>query len=180
MESDMISPKLALALRKNRGKHLCPKFIDELSQSLGRPEESIRLLDLLHTDTLRQAFRNELNLRRAGSKPIYVGRWPAEQAEGVIRILCQIKLHMQDQPMVLFRALSDYCGAVESSSSEILANAFRLVTLDQEDLITVSQNLTYGLMLEYYTDYSTTGTNEVYTLSIWGVDALDQLSLPNL
>lgn len=126
----MRSRRLELALRRDTGRRLLPKRLDDLSRSLDKPGESIVLLDLERTDRIWDALRHAQQLSRDKPNAAFQRTWPASERGQVKRVLNKIEEHAPDRPLYLLRALSDYCGAVETTSSEILGHAFRLIGLD--------------------------------------------------
>lgn len=78
--------------------------------------------------------------------------------------------------MVLFRNLSQYCGAVETSSNEILDRALHLVSLDQESLMAASADASFGLFLSFDTDKYETSNIETFELLVWGDEWLSVLA----
>jgi hypothetical protein len=77
--------------------------------------------------------------------------------------------------MFLFRAGSEYCGAVETTGEEILESAFELITLDQEDLLASNETGSCGVLLEYYMAKYVTGPVAEYRLLVWGEECVHAL-----
>ena len=172
----MGSYELQLKLRQHQGKQLLPRYLGDLSRSLNKSTEDIKVLDLETTDKLWKILLGERQLHLEGAKPSLRRIWLADDIEEVKRLLNGLKERIPDRPMVLFRSLSEYCGAVETTSREVLENAFRLISLDGEDLMAIDYEGSYGIVFENYTEWTETGSLEVYQLLIWGMEWLDTLS----
>lgn len=170
-----VSPKLESARRRNRKRQLLPQMLDDLSRRLNRPAASFALLDLERTDEVRDALRRARQSSRASGDAAFRRTWPAGEVEEVRRALATLRERAPECRLYLFRALSDDCGAVETTSSEVLDNAFRLVGLDQEEVVAVNDDASYYLGLGYNTDHLKTGLVEVYDLLVWGEDWLSAL-----
>jgi len=157
-----------MGLRRNRGKQLLPKFLEEIARVLNKPKGSIQLLDLDKTDELWEAYINRRQSRINDTAVTFRRTWVANDIEEVRRLINKLRDGVVDRPIFLFRALSEYCGAIETTSKEIFEHAFQLISLDQEDLIAVNNDMSLGVLFSYSTDWLEKSSVEVYELFVWG------------
>lgn len=171
----MTNKRLQIAVRRNQGKQLQSAFIQELTSTLGRRDDSIRVLSLDETDPLWEKVESRVEACNNGKMPCYRRRWIESQLEELRSFLNQLREILPSEPMVLFRLASEYCGAIETDTQEVLDRALQLVSLDQEDLIAVSRNVSKGIMLSLDTDKYITSDVVVYELFMWGKQWLQAL-----
>src|SRR6266446_2462930 len=171
----MANKQFQIAVRRNRGKQLQSAFIRELAAALGRRDDSIRILTLDETDLLWQKVESRVQACNNGEIPCYRRRWVESQLDELRTLLDQIRGILSNVPLVLFRSLSEYCGALETDTREVLGRALQLVSLDQDDLIAVNRDASKGIMLGLDTDKYVTGDVVVYELIIWGEEWLNVL-----
>jgi len=167
--------RLQIAVRRNRGKQLQSAFIHELASALGRRDDSFGILSLDETELLWQKVESKVGACNNGQIPCYRRRWVESQIDELGSFLQELRGLLTDEPMVLFRSVSEYCGAIETHTGEVLDRAFQLVSLDQEDLIAVNHEVSKGIMLSLDTDKYITGDVVVYELIMWGEEWLRAL-----
>lgn len=170
-----MNKRLQVAARRNRGKHLLSAFLRELACTLGRRDDTFRILSLDETDLLWQKVESKVDACNNCRIPCYRQRWVRNQLDDLSSFLRQLRVILPDEALILFRSASQYCGAVETSMHEVLAHALQLVSLDQEDLIVVDPNASRGMMLSFDTDKYITGDVTVYELIMWGEQWLEML-----
>lgn len=146
--------QLALAVRRNRGKQLQKAFLHDVALALKRTTGSIQTLPLEESDELRRRMEFERESRPNADKAIFRRSWPADRLRDVERIIDRLKVRLPERRIYLFRALSDYLGAVETTSTEVLTSAFALIDIDQEDLWVASADGLEGMLLSWSTDWT--------------------------
>lgn len=164
----MTNKRLQIAVRRNRGKQLQSGFIRELASALGGRLDSARILGLEETDLLWQKVESKVQACNNGEMPCYRRRWIESQLDELRSFLHQLREILPDEALILFRSVSEYCGAIGTDTQEVLDRALQLVTLDQEDLIAVNRDVSNGMMLSLDTDKYITGDVVVYELILWG------------
>ena len=173
----MASDKLQLGLRRHQGRQLLDRFLTDLSDRLHRPKESFRLLTLEQTDALIESLARERQSHMDGTKAAFRLIVPSTEVQTVQAVIATLKGEVLDQRMYLIRALSEYCGAVEVTEREVLENLFGLIELDQEEAKAVAPDVSYGIVLDYYSQRTPESQTEiVYDLSVWGDRWLAALS----
>lgn len=171
----MTNKRLQIAVRRNRGKQLQSAFVRELASVLGRQNDSIRILGLDETDSLWQKVESRVQECNNGEMSCYRRRWVESQLDELRSFLQHLRRILPDEPLVLFRSVSEYCGAIETETQEVLDRALQLISLDEEDLIAVNREESKGMMLSLDTDKYITGDVVVYELIIWGEEWLQAL-----
>jgi hypothetical protein len=171
MDKKIRKQKLNLALRQNKGKQLLSGFLNDVTclSKLGKP---ISLIDLAQTDQLWATYRDRLAKCSTGSLPCFRKSWLAAEIEDVRNTTLGLAKRVPDIQMFIFRAVSEYCGAIKTTSKEILENALQLVSLDQEDLMASDEFASCGLLFEYYATRYPNQRAEEYSLLIWGEEFL--------
>jgi hypothetical protein len=159
--------RLELAARRNQGKRLIPEFTAELAQLLGRDEASVVLIDLETTD---RAFRHLLSRREAlerGSAWADFSLRAVTFSDSVVeRLLAVAADEIGEGRMLLFRGRSEVCGAVETSTAEVLHRAAGLTSLDQESLYATTPDVDPAVIVDYVTDPPGGGV-PIYRLVVW-------------
>lgn len=171
-----VSKRLEIALRQNQCKQRRTEFVGDVAQALGRPQESIRTLDLEQTDALRDLFDKARNNCMNVSLDCFLKRWHESEVNGLKQIIADLRNQSPNTRLFLFRPWSEYCGAVETSSKEVLDRAFHLISLDQDELMATNDDASVGINLSYDTNKYETGNTYVYELITWGKEYLNVLA----
>lgn len=171
-----VNKKLQMALRRHQCKQVLTEYMHELSQALGRGQNTIRLLDLEQTDTLEEMLEAKRKACLSASMICFQETWSNEEVNSLRQLILSLRGRLPAIEMVLFTSKSEYCGAVQTSSSEILERAFYLISLDQDELVAFSEDASTGIILSYDTDKHETGNEEVYELLVWGDAWLEALA----
>jgi hypothetical protein len=169
----MASDRLSMALRRNQGRRHLPEFLEEVSTSLGRPADAILRLDLEATLAALEAYRAALDRCSRGEIPFLHRTWPAQDRQQVVDLLAAARDAVEMLPLLLFRILSEYCGAVQTDSKEVLDRSLQLVSLDQEELMSSSPDASEGIYLAHFTQPGTGDEQQVYILTVWGPRILE-------
>jgi hypothetical protein len=175
-EYDMSAKSLQIRLRQHHGRQLLPKLLNRLSQILDKPKQAVQLLDLEETDSFLEAFEFELDSRRKRLKPAFQRSWRSNESEELQKFLNKLRKQGLNRRMILFTSLSEYCGAVEIMSHEVLEHALQLISLDQEEVLAMTYDSSYGIVLGYNTERIEKDSVEMYDLLIWGEDWLAALT----
>mgnify|MGYP001558592653 CR=1 FL=1 len=159
------SRKLELALRKNKGRLLRPKWTRALKEASGFMATPQDFLSLEETETMKAAFLN------------------ASRSQGVLRryrnkgelsaITASIRRLSHDAgsiPVLLFSRVDDVLGAVCLPAAPVLNHPTSVWKVVGEDLCIATTDMGTGLRVEtnfYHEDgaYVKTG---FYELSAWG------------
>lgn len=161
--------RLQLSLRKNTGKKLLPEMIKEVSEALSQDASQIRLVDLETTDETWSAFTSSWKEHKMKDGIEFVKTWGMEDSQKAKSYVKQIQAQVPDTVVLLFRPFfSEYCGAVETSSHQILHHAFDLVKLDDNDVYASSPDGCSGIVISYSTQKNVAGSYQVYEFSSWG------------
>lgn len=162
--------RLELARRRNEGKRIFPQYIKELTQTMGRSEDSFNFLDLAQTDALRASFEAKRNDCINDATGCFRRTWSDDRESELKQVILKLQEQLPSTKMVLFRELSEYCGAVETNSSEVLACAFRLISLDQNEVMALTEDTSVGISLSFDTDKYEWGDTRTYELIVWGLE----------
>lgn len=166
VDADARRRRLALLLREQQGRRHLSEFIDEMAKRLGRPPETLRLADLPKTDAIHSSYLSAASRCRqrvlSGSK-CWSLETPSEQETA--GALSEIRLSLPNSIIYLWRRLSEYCGAVESTTEEAVDRAFELLELDGDGLIAVAPDGTYGVALDLSSQPDS--TEPVFELLAW-------------
>jgi hypothetical protein len=174
-EKPVTSPRLRQGLRRNQGRLLVPRLLAEVSDALGRPEGTIRLLDLKETDALRDEISATKRAIEGGSFRAFHRRWSENQVDDLRLLLASVAQRVPSEPVYLFRLLSEFCGAVESNVSEVLFHWESLVGRNQEQLLVAPLGAEKGLRLELWAEGPGSEQDYIFDLLVWGDDWIDQL-----
>jgi len=124
-----------------------------LAVALGKPTDAIGFVDLERTDSAFERLlvrRQSLEERTAWADLLVHVR--AERVEPVRHGLQALAHALTGELMLLHRALSEFCGAVEVEGDDLIAHAFELLELDQEGVTASRESGDAGLILEHVTD----------------------------
>lgn len=152
-------------------------MLSELADALGRPENTFRFLDLEKTDVLQSEISAAIQAIEGGTQSARHRRWPEPNSDDVDSLLARFAQHVPDEPVYMFRLLSQYCGAVESNITEVLSHWPRLVSRNQEHLLVAPCGANKGLRLELWAEGPGSDQNYTFDLLVWGGDWLSALSL---
>lgn len=162
--------KLQLAVRRNTGKKLLPKMMADVSVALSQDASQLRLADLEATDEAWSAFTSSWKEYKEKDTDIVLKTWGVEDLLEARGYLDKVRAQVPDTPVFLFRPfLSEYCGAIETSSHQILHHAFDLVELDDNDVFASSLNGRSGIVVSYSTQRGIAESYQMYEFSSWGV-----------
>jgi len=161
--------RLQLSLRRNTGKKLLPKMIEEVSAALSQDASQLRLVDLETTDKTWSAFTSSWKEHKTKDGNGFVKTWVIEDFQEAKSYVDQLQAQVPDTVVFLFRPfLSEYCGAVETLSHQILRHAFDLVKLDDDDVYASSPDGRSGIVISYSTQKNVVGSYQIYEFSSWG------------
>jgi len=154
---------LDLKVRQSRCAALMPRLRSDLAEILKAPEGAIAFADLERSDRVLAEFRNRWREARSKDGPL---EWhldlTAEAQFPVQEALEEVRSRLPQGPLLLFRAQSEWCGAVLLTLNEIVNHAFELLELDQEDIIATDEPGTCGLTIQFVTDGAPVGHYEVF------------------
>jgi hypothetical protein len=145
------SRELELALRRNRGKELTPRWLDDFRRVTG-VDVSAGLLPLDDTEALKRAF-----VERLQSTEVSYREWPLDQKDEVIG---EVRARIGRAE---FRITTD----------GVTRDPMAVWDLVENDLMVVTDDLANGLCLEinYYTREGEYAKDGVYAMTTWGVFA---------
>jgi hypothetical protein len=127
---------------------------NDTASKLGRPLESVRLLDIAETHRLEEARIESEYLYATGRLPGFSREVPIAQQGEIERLLAKLRRRLPDTPIAILRGVasfwmtadeddpgkadvwgnaSSYFGAVQATSGEVLANP--AVWLDGDDFV---------------------------------------------
>jgi hypothetical protein len=164
----MISPRLQFALRRNQGRLKMPAFLDEAAAALGRPAATVRVLDLAQADALRERIGAALAAIHAGVRPAFHHRWAESEAAPMAALLDGFARRVGDEPVYLFRLLSECCGAIEAGTAEVVAHWPALVSRNQEELLAAVPGADAGIRLELWAEGPGSEERFTFDLLVWG------------
>ena len=164
---------LQFELRKHRGRQLCPDFIADIAKRLEVAESNIALVDLETSDRFLEEARNIAKAKHDELEPYFKQLWHVEEIAEVVRAIEELRIETADKPMLLYRRLSEYCGAVRVSLRQILTHTFSLVELDGEEVLAYTEDQKSGIRFGYYEDWSERGSQNIYELVLWGKEWLN-------
>lgn len=170
------SRALSRALRRARRKRLLPGYIRTVSQLLEIPEDAVHVVDLERTDELVRTAKAKNEARERGEFRVFHKTWSGRERQEVERLVSLLGSASQDRRMYLFLAQSWECGAVETSSKVLFDNAFRILSLDQEDLAGIDEDASHRVHLSHTTDWGKDGPYERYEVTLWGDEWVDLAS----
>lgn len=167
--------KLQIAVRRNERIKRLPSFLGELSQLLNYPVDESQLVDLERTDELQNLFFSLLERCVKNEIRCFKKTWVAKERKAVEMFMSTFNKEISHDFVILFRGLSEICGAIVIKPQLLLSHALDLISCDQEDLMILSQETVNGLLLEFTLDYVVKddeigGRKEQYILTIWGDD----------
>lgn len=164
--------KLQMALRRNDGKRLLPGFLEEVAESLGKPQDAIQRLELEETLVSMEAYRVALDRSSQGEIPSQRWDWTGQEVQRLADLSARARDTVNLLPMLLYRSLSEYCGAVKTDSREILDRAIHLTSLDQEELMASTHDASDGILLAHLSEPTLGHEQEIYILRVWGPQLL--------
>lgn len=167
--------KLDVALRRHKGKEFWSEYMADIAKALGRPEESISLVSIEETHRLREMFNEKIEAYYTDVTGFVRRTWHSSEIQDLLRLLSRMRDEASLTPMIVLRDLSDYCGAVITTSKEVLDRAMHLVTLDQDDLMTLNKDASSGLLFSFGTDVLEF-SEEGYELIAWGQEWEDLIA----
>jgi hypothetical protein len=130
---------------------------------LRAPQEKFVFADLDRSDRVLEGFRTRW--KQARSDPAHLAWSRAVNSTDLADVkeaLSEVRSHLPTGPLFLFRAHSQWCGAVVVRLDQIVDHAFELLELDQEDVIACDEAGSSGLALEYVSDGSRTAHYELF------------------
>jgi hypothetical protein len=159
--------RMALALRRNRGRQLCPGFREAAARALGREADTLRLTSLEEHDRARAAFAEARGrTARECGEP---GRFCLDttRREELDRAVAELRRRFPAGEMLLFREGSELCGAVAASADELLERLDALVELDGEDLLACTADASAGLFCAWWEEVNSPGREQPFQLLAW-------------
>ncbi|PYP76573.1 MAG: hypothetical protein DMD25_10185 [Gemmatimonadetes bacterium] len=159
-----MSRKLELAVRRNRRTKLLGECLQRASQALRLPPEQIELASLEQTDSVRSKYgpaRVRAERERNEPRRTFVKTPSREVLE---RTFGDLKARFPVVPMYLFLNQSEYCGAVRVESSVILDHVLDIISLDDQDLLTCTEDGSVGLFCAHVTERA---DGPVYRFQAW-------------
>lgn len=162
-----MSDKLDYALRRNTGRRMKLEFLSDATRALGRPVTDDDLLPLPETDALLTHFR-EMR-QHLSQDPIRGFDFNARyhQVTDLVQEAALLRRRYADQAMYLYRSRSKWCGAIRTSSHEVLGRLPSLVVLDQEDVIASNIDASCGLFCSWSAEYVSTQAQSEFHLTAW-------------
>ena len=173
----MKNTKLEKALRRHKGKELLPDLLSELTRVLRSPAETIVFADLDSTDSLWRMFEAKQQECEAKTIGCLKKTWPVSELKDLKEAIARLAAVTPEKELFLFRSTSEYCGAIKITSKKLLEHAFELISLDQEDLMASNEDVSYGIVLSYVTDWTEAGSAEIYELLVWGEEWLKVIAV---
>jgi hypothetical protein len=158
--------RMQLAVRRNEGKRLLPKLLDDFSLALHVNASDLHLADLEATDRIWEAFTTS---HHEAGQGITTKSWPTGVFVEAKEYVDELDRQTPDLPMFLFRPfLSEYCGALMTTSHQIFNHAFDLIRLDDDDIMASSEDGISGIIISYSTQKSVDLTQFLYQFTGFG------------
>jgi hypothetical protein len=163
------STRLALAIRRNRGKALLPDWLERFNSLTGARADSDILLSLEATEQLRVEFVNRMQ-----SGAICYREWPVHRKDNLTGFLRALSRNVGSLEVVLFSDVDEYIGAASVRSDAVLENATDIWEFVGNDLAFATLDLSSGLCVEmnYYTSEGAYRRDGVFSFTGWGVFAV--------
>jgi hypothetical protein len=155
-------------VRTLQGIRLRGELIAKVASAFHRPKEQIALVELEETDRVYETFEGrwrELRALRDKSTPCRF--FETESRTDLALFIEDLRKQIPHERMLLFLPQSRYCGAVASTTSEILASVLDLLTIDQDDVLASTPDSTIGLVCEHFTDHGRGGKSQTYKCLAW-------------
>ncbi len=143
----MTSEQLGIRLMAHRGKALLPEYLDKLSRELDTATTEIELIDVVQTHEIQKRLND---LIRSDLRNAYISEqhWDVDDKDKIVSTLNRLRQEMPDRKMIMFKALSEYCGAVKVGLHDILDHAFNLISED-EDITAYSEDGSMYLLFDW-------------------------------
>lgn len=148
----MPSRQLQIKHHENKGKELLPKYLEDLATRLNKDKQKIALLDIETTLNLLDKFREKMRHLQYKDSFSIKYYWPFTDISQAQNLLSYLESRMPSRPMIMYRRLSEYCGAVEIDLSELLQKSFSLVELDEEDYYAYDLQGNISILFDFYTE----------------------------
>jgi hypothetical protein len=143
---------------------MLPEFLEEASTALERRIGEADLAPISESDEILRAFEARMmKLKLVGKSSVLDA--VINNGVALVRQADVLQKNAPNAEVVLFRAQSKWCGAIRSSAHEVLSHLTRLVSLDQEDVIACSKNLSLGIFCSL--DSREDSQPPVYHLVFW-------------
>jgi hypothetical protein len=119
------SKRLQEAFRRFYTRKTQPQIVQRVAQALERPVEHIVVLDLEATDHLWELILECYQRCEQGEHPYLHRTWRGSELEELQQVLAHLRRTVPAMPMYLF--VHKYCGAVQTTSEELVEKALPLV-----------------------------------------------------
>lgn len=148
-----------LLARQQHGRMLKPRVVARVAQTLEREPETFVFTDLHASDELdsiaRARLSDERTIRRRGSR---------EQLTDLLKRI--VSPFARNRVFVLLPE-SHYVGAVVLDGETLMRQGFELVTLDQDDVVALTDREEFVVSLSHATDWDESGPNDSHELHLW-------------
>lgn len=167
--------RIEVLSRKNRGAKLQKTVVENIAKKLQVSADSLNFLTVEETDDIRRKNRYEFTFAEEAVKKKANGVYVfTEKKEEVEEFISNLLRKSQDRKVILLTEESEITGAVIVPLKDLLTHYDKMIKLDGDDLIAVTTDGCFGLMIEHFTDRSLTGLKQVYRLGTWEDDKLLQ------
>jgi hypothetical protein len=142
---------LDLALRENQGRNKMAAFLEDLSRRLGRAARTIEVVPLQESDAAFEIYGKARTKAETENGP---GRLSAavSRPEDLRGALSKLRDSMPESALMLFRSESRWCGAVRTTTSEVLSRLEALLVKNQEDVLAATPDGEIGLFCSWDAD----------------------------
>jgi len=156
--------KLALLVRRNKGRTEHPYYATELSHALKTEVRPSDILGLEETDLLFTRHRDQSV--RSGKEPgfSFRKRWKYEQKDAWLALCRCLEERLRGEPAVLFAGPYEFCGGLKLSADRALGATVPLLEFDQNTVRLQSPSSESGLFLDLFEQNS----EWLIELVVWG------------
>lgn len=156
--------KLELLIRENKGRKERAEYTRMLSEVLNLPILLSDFVDLETTDKLTKDFYEEYKKIPKSKKKVY-GKDDRSKLDDTVDVLRESLIGEEGY---LISKQSEYCGAVKVPIEKVLIHYLQLIELDGDSLCISSKNVTEGIYIDYYEEYTDDVLGYFYELTVWG------------
>lgn len=154
-----------ILLRRQKGKHILPKWKASLEEAINQSLSGDIFLDIEHTEQLRSAFFVQVRHCSDTCQFFHQDRLDS--------ILSDVRLAMEmqgDKAVVLFHSQDKYIGAVQLAAETLAFSLKDIWKIAEEDLCVATIDLRNGFCLEhnYYDEMGTYVPGGAFQLTAWG------------